>query len=220
MIKNIVKLFLPEQARQKLINLRKLVRYSARRQILKVAIKKNAPLKIIVGAAETSQKGWFSTNEQWLDITCENHWNTYFGDQQLISCIVAEHVFEHLSKRDSLKALTNMYQRLLPGGKVRIAVPDGYNPNEEYIRHVCVNGIGDDAMDHKQLLNVDSLSNLMTEAGFTVEHLEGYTNDGKLVTKKWFSSAGFIRRSRQNKTGDSWAFPDAATSLIVDGSKP
>ncbi len=220
MIKRILKLLLPKFVRQWLVAIRKRIRYTARKYILKAEIRKNTPLKIIVGAAETHQQGWFSTNEQWLDITSEDQWHRFFGDRQLIRCIVAEHVFEHLTEAGALAALESMNKRLAPGGKIRIAVPDGYNPEPEYIRHVGIGGIGDDASDHKQLLNKDSLSKLMITAGLTVQHIEGYTKDGELITNQWHADDGFIRRSRQNNSKESWNFPDAATSLIVDGSKP
>ena len=220
MIKRILKLFLPQFIRQWLVAIRKRIRYTARKYILKAEIRKNTPVKIIVGAAETHQQGWFSTNEQWLDITNEDQWYSFFGNRQLISCIVAEHVFEHLTQAGTLAALESMKKRLVPGGRIRIAVPDGYNPEPEYIRHVSIGGIGDDASDHKQLFNIDSLSKLMIEAGLTVQHIEGYTKDGELITNEWHSDDGFIRRSRQNKSEESWNFPDAATSLILDGTNP
>ena len=112
-----------------------------------------------------------------------------------------------------------MVKHLVVGGRIRIAVPDGFNPNPDYIRHVSVNGIGDDATDHKQLLNFDTLSDMLIRSGCDIEHIEGYQSNGKLLVKKWSLSDGFIRRSRQNKTDNSWNFPDASTSLIVDGIK-
>lgn len=220
MIKRILKLLLPQFVRQWLVAIRKRIRYTARKYILKAEIRKNIPLKIIVGAAETHQQGWLSTNEQWLDITSEDQWHSFFGNRQLLSRVVAEHVFEHLTQDGALAALESMSKRLAPGGKVRIAVPDGYNPDPQYIHHVGIGGIGDDASDHKQLFNRDSLSKLMIASGLAVKHIEGYTKDGALITNQWHADDGFIRRSRQNVSKESWNFPDAATSLIVDGSKP
>lgn len=219
MLKKLLKAILPDPLKHRLIAMRKSVRYTSRRLALRIAIQGEGPLKIIVGAAETNQKGWLSTNEQWLDITKEEDWKKNFGKKNLVSHIVAEHVFEHLTTEESIKALNNMFKWLSQNGKIRIAVPDGYNPNNEYIRHVCVEGLGDDAADHKQLLNVDSLTALMQKAGFTAQHIEGYNADGTLTQNRWQAEDGFIRRSRQNNFQDSWSFPDAATSLIVDGQK-
>ena len=61
--------------------------------------------KIIVGAAETHQSGWHSTNEQWLDITKRKDWEKIFENKGRIKSIVAEHVFEHLTEEESKTAL-------------------------------------------------------------------------------------------------------------------
>lgn len=176
-------------------------------------------MKIIVGAAETWQPGWYSTNEQWLDITREKDWQAVFKGKRLITHVVAEHVFEHLTPGQSRTALTLIAAHLVDGGRVRIAVPDGYHPDEDYLRHVGIGGIGDDAADHKQLLTVDSLSALLTEAGFRPHHIEGYDAGGTLVARGWSAEDGHIRRSRVNSLNSPWSFVDADTSLIVDGVK-
>ncbi len=218
-IKRLMKKMIPESIRFKMVLVRKWVRYTYRKFHLMIAVRGNAPLKIIVGAAETYQKGWLATNEQWLDITNEKDWYRYFKDEQIISHIVAEHVFEHLTLEEANRALESMFNRLMHDGRIRIAVPDGYNPDENYIRHVDIGGIGDDAGDHKQLLNADVLNLMMIERGFIPQLVEGYTKDGELVQRFWLAEDGFIRRSRQNKLNENWLFPDAATSLIVDGIK-
>ncbi len=223
MIKDIVKLLLPESFRRNARAAEKRTRYLYRRFIIGIPVVSDQPIKVIVGAALTYQKGWYSTNEQWLDITSCDDWKRVFGGKVLLTHVVAEHVFEHLSKEECQEALRLIGQHMNSGGRIRIAVPDGYHPNHEYIRHVDINGIGADGSDHKQLLNVDSLSDLLQDAGFRVEHLEGYLKDGTLVKKSLDADDGFIQRSRNNpmnmvgKAG--WEFVDANTSLIVDGFK-
>lgn len=219
MLKHYFKMILPNAAIAIIINTRKFLRYTIRKQLLKRAIKKQSNIKLIVGAAETFQKGWFSTNEQWLDITKNTDWINLFGENKNVTHILAEHVFEHLTKSEASQALDNMVKRLVIGGRVRIAVPDGFNPNPDYIKHVAINGIGDDAADHKQLLNVNTLSEMLIRSGCDIEHIEGYQTNGKLLVKKWDLNDGFVRRSRQNKTEETWNFPDASTSLIIDGIK-
>ena len=137
-------------------------------------------MRIIVGAAETYQAGWFSTNEQWLDITKKADWESVFPVKGNVTHVLAEHVFEHLTAEEAAKALSFIFETLAPMGRVRIAVPDGFNPDPEYIRHVGINGIGADASDHKQLLNKVSLQKLLSTAGFQIEFLEGYDEEGKL----------------------------------------
>ena len=168
--------------------------------------------------------GGIQSNENWLDIANPAHWqNVMQGKQLLTHGHAAEHVFEHLTYDECQIALKNIYQSMKSGGRLRIAVPDGYNPNPEYIRHVGINGIGDDASDHKQLLNVDVLSKLLTDAGFATTAVEYYDKDGTLHTNPFNKADGYIKRSRNNiKSGEKpvWSFPDAETSLIVDGLKP
>ena len=212
--------FLPASLRRTIRGVIKKIRYRFRLYKIKSAIRKSNGLKIIVGAAESHQKDWFSTNEQWLDITKEIDWTRLFRDKMILTHVVAEHVFEHLTPNETHKALCNICRHLNVGGRIRIAVPDGYNPSEEYIEHVRVGGRGDDAADHKQLLNQDSLKKYLMDAGLSsIEVVEGYDKDGFLTSNSWSSENGYIRRSRQNGDSVDWGFPDASTSLIVDAWK-
>lgn len=178
-------------------------------------------MKIIIGAAETWQKGWYATNEQWLDVAKESDWDNIFRNKKNLTNIVAEHVFEHLTHEECQIALKQIFNHMDAGGQIRIAVPDGYHPDPEYLRHVQVSGAGADAADHKQLLTVDMLFELLRNAGFTPRHIEGYTSNGDLIEKKYSIEDGYINRSRANKRGipeaDGWSFVDSRTSLIVDG---
>lgn len=121
------------------------------------------------------------------------------------------------------EALGLIFQYLEPQGRVRIAVPDGFHPDPEYLKHVGINGIGADAQDHKQLLNMTTLSNLLSAAGFQVSVVEGYTQVGQLINSGVSARDGFILRSRSNPlkiNAEGWNFVDAQTSLIIDGIKP
>lgn len=198
----------------------KTVKYEYRRHKIRQPLARGENIRIIVGAAETFQSGWYSTNENWLDISNQKHWENIFAGKSLVTHAVAEHVFEHLTYDEAGRALLLIASHMPKGGRVRIAVPDGYNPNPEYIRHVGICGIGDDAADHKQLLNVDVLSTLIRDAGFTPVHIEGYTKEGELLQASYSPEDGYIKRSRRNHgKAMPWAFPDADTSLIVDGIK-
>ena len=72
--------------------------YSARRQLFRVPLLLNKQINIIVGAAMTSQRSWYSTNQQWLDITSKSDWEKVFSGRKLIVNVLAEHVFEHYFK--------------------------------------------------------------------------------------------------------------------------
>ena len=222
MIAQKIKRFLPSPIKKRLRSAVKSVKYTWRKHAIGFPVRRGEELRIIVGAAETWQKGWYSTNEQWLDITRGEDWDRVFVRKRCITHIVAEHVFEHLTWDEARAALANINRYLKDGGRIRIAVPDGYHPDPIYLEHVGINGIGDDAADHKQLLNVDTLIRLVEDAGLKAFHLEGYDRHGKLVRKPWKASDGYIRRSRANgelSKNNRWDFPDADTSLIVDGEK-
>lgn len=216
-----LKKLLPPPARRAARKLIKAVRYQYRRVAISFPVQSAKPMKIILGAAETHQDGWYSTNECWLDIANPQHWQNVFKGKKIVTHAVAEHVFEHLTYAECQQAMKNIYNHMTPGAMLRIAVPDGYNRNPEYLRHVGINGIGDDAADHKQLLNVDILSGLLAEAGFKPVHVEGYDAQGNLVQLPYAVADGFIKRSRANPglKPATWTFPDADTSLIVDGIK-
>ena len=134
-------------------------------------------------------------------------------------------MFEHLTKEQTEIALRQIHKHMIPNGTIRIAVPDGNNPNKDYIKHVRIKGIGADAADHKQLLTFESLKQSLQLAGFTVNLVEGYTKDGALIQNVPDARLGDIRRTRSKNanahTADAagWSFPDANTSLIVDGQK-
>ena len=220
----VFKLLLPSSARFLIRQFQKSIVYKLRRQQIKIPITLRIPVKVILGAAMTNQVGWYSTNQQWLDIASAKDWEQIFQGKMLLINVLAEHVFEHLTEEETKRALRLIKLHMLPGGRIRIAVPDGYHPDSTYIRHVGVSGIGADAADHKQLLNSDKLCSYLKETGFVPEILEGYLSNGELVQKPIDLSGGEIIRSRSNsktmKGRAGWDFEDANTSLIVDGVIP
>ena len=165
--KLILKIILPLGLRHRLRLLQKRIVYNQRKKILQKAIAANNEISVILGAAMTKQPDWYSTNEQWLDITNADNWKEIFQGKKLIRYVMAEHVFEHLTYTDAQSALQFIREHMAPKGRIRIAVPDGYHPDPTYIKHVGIAGIGADAEDHKQLLTCDSLTTLLAEAGFS-----------------------------------------------------
>tara|TARA_B110000285_G_C15002075_1_gene551929 strand:- start:394 stop:825 length:432 start_codon:yes stop_codon:yes gene_type:complete len=142
-----------------------------------------------------------------------------------MSNILAEHVFEHLTYDECIKALKNIHKYMIKNSKIRIAVPDGYNPDPIYLKNVDINGTGDAADDHKQLLNKDILFEILYKSNFKPHLIEGYDVNKKLYLEKYSIEDGFIKRSRQNNDPkyqhleEIWGFKDSKTSLIMDGIK-
>lgn len=215
-----IKKIIPKPAKILARKVVKFFKYRYRQIAIQVPVRLGQQVRVILGAAETHQPGWFSTNENWLDITNPTHWQRVFGGQALVTHAVAEHVFEHLTYDEAARALQLIHQHMPAGGRLRIAVPDGYNPDPTYIRHVGINGIGDDAADHKQLLNVDVLSDLLQKNGYMPVLIEGYSKKGELLQHPYSPADGYVMRSRANpklKDRKHWDFVDAETSLIIDG---
>ena len=188
--------------------------YTPLRQ-LRNRIQQANPLKVVVGGGELMyDESWIVTNYEELDIENEDDFIFLFGDKKADN-ILSSHVHEHLNYPD--KANNNLYKYLKVGGKLRIAVPDGNHPSEEYINHVKPNGIGAGADDHKHLWNYETLLDSFVNAGFKAEGIE-YWFDGNFTKKDWSISDGFVGRSAEyderNINGEL-----KYTSLIIDAIK-
>lgn len=185
---------------------------------LKNFIESEEDVKIIVGdGGLDSFSGWISTDIDLLDVTDENSWNLLFKNRKILN-VFSEHVWEHLSPEDSEIANRNIFNHLKKGGRIRIAVPDGYNPNPDYIEYVRPGGSGSGAQDHKQLYNYKSLGRDLEKIGFKVELLEYWDEFGNFNSVEWDIDFGKVKRSKKfdprNKNGEL-----NYTSLIVDGVK-
>lgn len=179
--------------------------------------KTNSNIKLVIGAGRTFYKGWLSSDIGLLDISNRENWETYFLPNS-ISRILAEHVWEHLDEDTCNASLKNCFYFLKPGGRLRIAVPDGFNNDPIYYNHVKPGGTGDGADDHKFLYNYKTLSEKLAKQGFKVELLEYFDESGNFNNIKWSSDDGPIKRSlindHRNKNGQI-----KYTSLLLDGIK-
>jgi predicted SAM-dependent methyltransferase len=175
--------------------------------------------KISIGAGSTDYGSqWHSTDIDTHDITIDSHWKRILFYLKLDN-IMAEHVWEHLTDDHTKLANNNCFKYLKSGGTLRLAVPDGYNPDKQYIEHVRPGGTGPGADDHKILYNYKTMTQRLEDAGFVVELLEYWDENGKFHYKDWADDGGHISRSRRydprNVNGQL-----NYTSLIVDARKP
>ena len=131
-------------------------------------------LKVIIGSASTRQQGWVSTNYPTLDLTDERTFHTLFKRKEAVERFLAEHVWEHLSLGQAEVAARNCRDYLKKGGVIRVAVPDGYHPDPDYIAQVKPGGYGPGADDHKLLYNYRTLSQLFIDQGYEVSLLEWF----------------------------------------------
>lgn len=177
----------------------------------------NKDIQLVIGAANTKFKGWFSTDIETLDVTNEDHFKQYFHKQR-IKKILAEHVLEHLTDDDLHKMLKNFYKYSSDDVTIRIAVPDGFHQSDKYIEYVKPNGIGEGSDDHKNLFNYNSLTELFNKYGFVYKLVE-YWDENRVFHKGYVNDEnGFVERSFLNDLRNSDGQPNY-TSLIIDFHK-
>jgi predicted SAM-dependent methyltransferase len=192
--------------------LKQLLRQAANRGTLKQAE------RVIIGAGRTKQPGWASCEIFEVNITDRNDFSAYW-DPNSRECFLAEHVWEHLTAADGQIAANHCFEFLKPGGRLRIAVPDGNSPDPDYIEDVRVGGRGAGAHDHKVLYTVETMIAMFEKAGFQPQALEFFDGDGKFQQIEWNEQDGYIKRCRKNDPRNTLETLKY-TSLIVDGIKP
>lgn len=186
---------------------------------LRNRIQQTEQLNIVLGAGSIMHPlDWIPTNIEELDILCSEDWQYLFGDRK-IDNVMCEHVWEHLTLEEAAIANRHVMKFLKHGGNFRIAVPDGYHTDPDYLNYVKPLGTGAGAEDHKVLYNYRSLQEELEKCGFLVEFLEHWDENGKFNRKDWGLSKGKIHRSirfdERNENGSP-----IYTSLIIDAIKP
>jgi predicted SAM-dependent methyltransferase len=179
-----------------------------------------APTKrLVIGASWKFDPGWIPTEQSFLDLTRPEQWAEFMAPDT-IDAMLAEHVWEHLTPADGLTGARTCYRYLKPGGYLRLAVPDGYNPDPVYHGWVKVGGEGQGQRgnDHKVLYTYRTITDLLEQAGFTVRLYEYFSEAGEFQYTEWDRAQGTIRRSLRydprNKHGLVF------TSIVLDAVKP
>jgi predicted SAM-dependent methyltransferase len=175
------------------------------------------PIRLVIGSGYTFYRNWIITDIETLNLTRSDNWRQYF-DENSITTVLSEHIFEHLNEKDLDLGLANIYKFLKPGGNLRIAVPDGYHPSVEYINSVKPGGTGDGSHDHKFLYNYKMLSEKLKQFGFNVSLLEYFDENGVFHFNKWNEERGKITRSALNDKRNIDGNLNY-TSLIIDAIK-
>jgi predicted SAM-dependent methyltransferase len=171
-------------------------------------------MKVVLGAGGITVAGWIATDRDVLDLTDPS----IFADiwpKPFVSHFLAEHVWEHLEPSSAVSAVASCARALIPGGRLRIAVPDGRHPDSEYIEAVRPGGQGPGAHDHKCLYTVESLSELIERGGLRPVPLEWWDKEGVFHREDWDPADGPVTRSAANDPRNSQRAL-AYTSLIVD----
>jgi predicted SAM-dependent methyltransferase len=176
------------------------------------------PIRIVLGAGNVAIPGWILTDVDQLNILLDRDWQRFFAPDS-IDAILAEHVWEHLSEQAGIEAARLCFKYLRPGGRLRIAVPDGLHPDVRYVDAVKPGGTGPGAEDHKVLYSCRSLQDALGRAGFQTRPLEYFDEDRHFHATAWDPEDGMIHRSARfddrNRNGEL-----RYTSIIVDAVKP
>jgi predicted SAM-dependent methyltransferase len=174
--------------------------------------------RIIVGSGGKYSDGWVATDKASLNLLIEGDWARYFHPDSL-DAILAEHVWEHLTPEEAITAATCCFRFLKPGGYLRVAVPDGYHPDPNYIGDVKPGGSGAGADDHKVLYTYDTFRNVFISVGFEVSLWEYFDEHGTFHNLEWNPADGMIQRSIRF---DSRNFTRTLTytSIVLDAKKP
>lgn len=171
-------------------------------------------INIVLGAGNTRFDGWFSTDYDILNITSSRDWKMFFTPGS-IDKLLCEHVLEHLSQTECTITLQHCYRYLKRGGVFRIAVPDGYRKDAEYVAEVSPPKDG-----HKMLFTIDNLVPLLEDIGFHVIPLEYFDAKEIFHFFPWDERDGYIERSFRFDTQEKFRRGDLRyTSLIVDAKK-
>jgi predicted SAM-dependent methyltransferase len=188
---------------------------------VKLLVIKREEIKIVIGAGEyNNNPGWMHTQEEELNLLDVTTWNDKF-DNNCITAILAEHVWEHLTYEEGIEAAKLCFKYLKASGYIRCAVPDGYFPDETYQNIVKVGGPGPKehpAASHKIVHNYKTLSEMFEAAGYGVKLLEYCDENGNFHYNEWDGIDGVIFRSKRfdpRNQGDKLVFP----SLILDAIK-
>ena len=186
----------------------------------KIKLRKMArsiPLKIIIGAGGVFQEGWIPTDIGQLNLLRLEDWRRYFQPDS-IDAILAEHVWEHLTESEAYQAAKNCFLFLKPSGYIRVAVPDGYHPSLDYIKDAKPGESGISYQGHKVLYDYRTLTHVFESAGFEVNLLEYFDEEGIFHINDWHVEDGFIKRSskydKRNIDGRL-----NFTSIIIDALK-
>ncbi len=174
----------------------------------------SGPNQDLVGAKGTNQEGWLITDVFTLDALDWTDWAAIFEPGQ-VSRIFAEHVIEHWTEGDFRKFLQITQRFVAPSGNIRIAVPDGFHPDPEYVAAVRPGGSGPGSDDHKVLYDYQRMTRILGEEGCEYDLLEYFDEQGAFHRKAWDAANGAVERSEHNDPRNQ-VRPLSYTSLIVD----
>lgn len=182
--------------------------------------------QVIVGAGEQRGEGWIATQQDELDLLKPETFQKFFADERAEK-LLCEHTWEHLTIEEGVVAAQTCRRFLQPGGRLRVAVPDGLFPDPEYQHMVQVGGPGPadhPAAGHQVVYTAETFAGVFDKAGFEVTLLEWWDATGTFNTTNWSIEDGPIYRSslmdHRNEAYRNGQGPLGTASLILDAIRP
>jgi predicted SAM-dependent methyltransferase len=178
-----------------------------RRQLLET------PRRIVIGASGVFEPGWTPTDAREFDLLQPQTWER-FVQPESIDCLMAEHVWEHLTLAQGRIAALTCHRFLKPGGYLRVAVPDGLFPSAEFQEYIKIGGKAGGGVvgGHLIVYTYAMLRDVFESAGFTTTLLEYHDEAGQFHYQDWDPAQGKIHRSKR--------FDDRGPiSIILDAHK-
>lgn len=185
------------------------------------------PLRLNVGCGAEGQEVFrleLCTDQNSLNLFGLDDWQMLFGSIEAVDAMLAEHVLEHFTPQQVRFVAAAAFLFLKPGGRFRIAVPDGYNPSAKYREAARQGKWGSRHVQHHMILwTIETLPPLLSDAGFHVVPQEYFNAGGKFYQAEHAyvneSALGKIHRSeahdKRNANGST-----AGMSLWFDAVKP
>jgi predicted SAM-dependent methyltransferase len=180
----------------------------------------------IIGAGDQRWEGWIATQQDELDLLKPETFQKFFGDERAEK-LLCEHTWEHLTIEEGVFAAQTCRRFLQPGGRLRVAVPDGLFPNPEYQHMVQVGGPGPadhPAAGHRVVYVAETFAGVFEKAGFEVTLLEWWDTSGVFNRTDWNIEDGPIYRSslmdHRNEAYRNGQGPLGVSSLILDAIAP
>ena len=138
----------------------------------------NASVRLCVGCSNIKVAGWMLTDRPELDLLQLVDWAAFALTG--IDAILAEHVLEHFTPLQARQIAAFAYLFLMPGGTIRIAVPDAYHPSDVYQQYVRVGSTASGTgQNHMVTWSQHTLPAILEDAGFATRLHEHYTASGK-----------------------------------------
>lgn len=166
-------------------------------------------LRVSLGSGDICADKWVCSDREALDLFLIRDWEGVFHTTAQTGRIqsdnfFAEHVLEHFAPAQVETLIANAFLNLKPGGTFRVAVPDGYQPNEKYqlkIRAGKFEVVGRGAHAHRTVWHAESLPPLFRKFGFEVRRKEWWDVEGVFRTSLGEMRDGVDPYEREEELG-------------------